>query len=82
MATISERIDHHLERHRILEEQVSRHGPGLIRNLMDQRGYSLRGIARELGKSPTYLSLVMNGKQKCTFELYQSLYRLYLGRGA
>ena len=36
-----------------------------VRRLMTERGLSLRGLARQAGYDPSYLSKVVNGKKTC-----------------
>ena len=38
----------------------------VIRRLMADRGFTLRGLAREAGYDPSYLSKVINGKKPCS----------------
>jgi transcriptional regulator with XRE-family HTH domain len=38
----------------------------VVRRLMAERGFSLRGLAREAGYDPSYLSKVINGRKPCS----------------
>ena len=40
--------------------------PGTVRRFMQDSGFSLRGLARELNYDPSYLSKVLNGRKPCT----------------
>ncbi len=40
--------------------------PGIARQFMQDKGFTLRGLARALNYDPSYLSKVLNGKKPCT----------------
>ena len=58
---------------------LSRHVPGLIRQLMAD-GLSLRQIARGLKRSPTYISQIMNEQQRPSVAVSAALARLAIER--
>ena len=58
---------------------LSRHVPGLIRQLMVD-GLSLRQIARGLKRSPTYISQIMNEQQRPSVAVGAALARLAIER--
>lgn len=58
---------------------LSRHVPGLIRQLMVD-GLSLRQIARGLKRSPTYISQIMNEQQRPSVAVSAALARLAIER--
>lgn len=58
---------------------LSRHVPGLIRQLMAD-GLSLRQIALAVGKSPTYLSQIMNEQQRPSPAVGAALAKLAMER--
>jgi len=58
---------------------LSRHVPGLIRQLMAD-GLSLRQIARGLKRSPTYISQIMNEQQRPSVAVGAALARLAIER--
>ena len=68
------RIRMHIAEGVVLKEDLEFGGTSIIRRLMDgPNGYSLRGIARRTGLSPTYLSLVSRRKQTISFGAYLKL---------
>ena len=58
---------------------LSRHVPGLIRQLMAD-GLSLRQIARGLKRSPTYIFQIMNEQQRPSVAVSAALARLAIER--
>ena len=58
---------------------LSRHVPGLIRQLMAD-GLSLWQIARGLKRSPTYISQIMNEQQRPSVAVSAALARLAIER--
>ena len=58
---------------------LSRHVPGLIRQLMAD-GLSLRQIARGLKRSPTYISQIMNEQPRPSVAVSAALARLAIER--
>jgi len=58
---------------------LSRHVPGLIRQLMAD-GLSLRQIARGVKRSPTYISQIMNEQQRPSPAVGAALARLAIER--
>lgn len=69
------RVEDFIEEREYLKNAIALDTPELIRATMQY--VSLRGIGRECGLSPTYLSNVLNGKSQISMESYLVLGRLY-----
>jgi len=58
-----------------LEKECQKHAPECIQSLMQRM--SLRQIARRCKRSPTYISMVLNGRSTCSMLTYKKLEELY-----
>jgi len=58
-----------------LEKKCQEHAPDYIKSLMETM--SLRQIARRCKRSPTYISMVLNGKSTCSMLTFKKLEEFY-----
>lgn len=59
----------------LLDRQLDRVGPAMID--LCRGGKSFRSLARKANLSPTYISLVVNGRQRISRESFLAIYEIY-----